>query len=327
MAAKKLKSTKKPTKKITKNKMPTDTPKNRKLKSPEYKSFKISKKIKHPGAKLTGAIKLFVGSIRLIFSHKKIFIGIVTVYLVLTLIFVKGLGISSDLTELKSTLQEVFSGGAGNLYAGAALFSYLVGSSGSASSDIAGAYQTILLIIVSLAIIWALRQVHADKKIRIRDAFYKGMYPLIPFMLVLLVIGLQLLPLLIANTVYGIVITNGLAITFLEKTIWLMLYGLFALLSLYLITSSVFALYIVTLPDVSPMQALRSARQLVRYRRWTIMRKFIFLPVAVLFIGAVIIIPLIIYATPLAEWTFFALTMLALAVIHSYVYNLYRELL
>ena len=75
------------------------------------------------------------------------------------------------------------------------------------------------------------------------------------------------------------------------------------------------------------MEALRSARQLVRYRRWTIMRKFIFLPVAVLFIGAVLIIPLIIYATPLAEWTFFALTMLALAVIHSYVYNLYRELL
>lgn len=325
MATNKVKPAK--TRKKNTPKVPVTLTKTRKLKAPIYKSFKISKKIKHPGAKLTGAIKLFVGSIRLIFSHKKLFFGIVTAYLVLTLVFVKGLGISSDLSELKSSLQEVLSGGAGDLYTGAALFSYLVGSSGSASSDVAGAYQTILLIVVSLATIWALRQVHADKKVRIRDAFYKGMYPLVPFILVLLVIGLQLLPLLIANTVYGIVVSNGLAITFLEKAVWLMLYGLFALLSLYMVASSVFALYIVTLPDVTPMQALRSARQLVRYRRWTVMRKFIFLPVAVLFVGAVIMIPLIIYATPLAEWIFFALTMLALAVIHSYIYGLYRELL
>jgi len=302
-------------------------PKIRKVKTPTYKSFKISKQIKHPGKKLPGAFKLFKGSLRVVFSQKKLFFGIVTVYLLLTLVFVKGFGISSNLSELKSSLQGVFSGGSGSLLTGAALFSYLIGHSGNASSDVASAYQTILLIVVSLAIIWSLRQVYADKKIRIRDAFYKGMYPLVPFILVLLVIGLQLLPLLIANTLYGIVITNGLAVSFVEKAVWLLLYGLFALLSFYMVSSSVFALYIVTLPDLTPMKALRSARHLVRYRRWTVMRKFIFLPIVVLLIGAVIIIPLIVYATPLAEWAFFALTMLALAIIHSYVYNLYRELL
>jgi hypothetical protein len=94
-----------------------------------------------------------------------------------------------------------------------------------------------------------------------------------------------------------------------------------------MVSSSIFALYIVTLPDVTPMQALRSARELVRYRRWSIARKVLFLPVSLLVIAAVIMVPVILLVTPASEWVFFILSMLSIAVIHSYMYSLYRELL
>ena len=70
-----------------------------------------------------------------------------------------------------------------------------------------------------------------------------------------------------------------------------------ALLSLYMICSSLFALYIVTLPNVTPMKALRSARQLVLHRRFLVLRKILFMPLALLVLGAIIMIPLIIFLT------------------------------
>jgi hypothetical protein len=94
-----------------------------------------------------------------------------------------------------------------------------------------------------------------------------------------------------------------------------------------MISSSLFALYIVTLPDMTPMKALRSARELVRHRRWTVLRKILCLPLILLVAGAVIMLPIIIVLTPLAQWVFFLLTMLALVAAHAYMYTLYRELL
>lgn len=251
-----------------------------------------------------------------------------TVYLLLTIVLVKGLGISSNnVPELKATLQDAFQGSGGQLTTGFTLFGLLLGTSGSVSSDVAGAYQSILLIIVSLVLIWALRQTMANATVGVKESFYKGLYPLIPFLLVLLVIGLQFIPLLIGNFLYSTVFGYGLAVTSPEKVVWLIIFALLALLTLYMVSSSIFAAYIVTLPDVTPIQALRSARELVRHRRWSIARKILFLPLILVIGAAVIMIPVIMFITPLSEWVFFLLSMAALAIIHSYMYHLYRELL
>ena len=94
-----------------------------------------------------------------------------------------------------------------------------------------------------------------------------------------------------------------------------------------MITASVFALYIVTLPDMSPFRALRSAKELVRGRRLMIWRKLILLPF-VLFLGTtVVVLPFLLFLTPLTVWIFFILSTAWFAVIHSYLYTLYRELL
>jgi hypothetical protein len=310
-----------------KTKKNLSVPKVRTLKLPKYSSF--SKRIKHPGPKLPGSFKILKGSLIVLKQNWKLFLGITVVYTALTLLLVRGFSGGVNVGQLKSSLTSSLQGNANQLSVGVTLFGTLIGSSNSGTTDVAGLYQTTLIILVSLASIWALRQVHAKSKtkVSIKNSFYKSTYSLTPFILVLLIVGLQLIPMLIGASIYATVMNNGLAVTVSEQFLWGALFFITALVSLYLITSSIFALYIVTLPDMTPMKALRSARQLVKHRRWTVLRKVLFLPFALLVIFSVIIVPLIIVLPAIAGWVYFILSMAVIVVIHSYMYSLYRELL
>jgi hypothetical protein len=312
--------------KTVKKRSPVEQP-ARKLKIADYRTFRLSKRIKRPKAQLPKARHLLQASLKHLWEYRRPFGGIVLAYLVLTVLLVKGLSTSSDIPEVKRLLEEALTGVGGRLATGVTIFGYLLGGSSGVTSEVASTYQSILLVLVSLALIWALRQTHAGTKIGVREAFYRGMYPLVPFLGVLLVIGLQSIPLAISSWLFNVTIASGLAVTAPEQVLWSVLCFLLALLSIYLVSSSVFALYVSTLPDMTPMKALRSTRELVRYRRWEILRKVLFLPLVLLIIGAIILIPIILFLTPLAEGVFFALSMAALAVGHSYMYSLYRELL
>jgi len=301
----------------------------RKLKPPTYKPFHLHKKIKSDLPTIAGAFRLFWRSLAVLKRHWQLFLNILLFYAILNLLLVHGLASNGELGSLKTTIDSVFKGSGGQLGGGLTLFVYLLGGSSSSNSANAnaGVYQTLLIVLASLSLIWSLRQVYTNQKVRARDGYYRGIYPLIPFILVLLVIGLQLLPLILGGFLYSTVISNGIAVYAVEKILWALLFFLLALLSLYMISSSVFALYVVTLPDMTPLKALKSARELVRNRRWAILRKLIFLPIALVVLAAVIMVPAIIFLTTVAEWLYFILTIIGLAVIHSYMYALYRELL
>lgn len=299
----------------------------RRLKKPQYRSFRLSKKVRYQKRALPGAFKLFRGSLRHLGRHRRLYGGLVVVYLVLTLVIVKGFAVSSGVGEVKEVLQEVFTGKSGSLLTGLTLYGFLLASTGATPSEVAGLYQSILALLVTLAVIWSLRQTHAGTRTTVRQTFYKGMYPLIPFLLTLGVVVLQLIPLAIGGWLYQVVIVGQIAVTAAEQVIWGLFIAMLAILSFYMLTSSLFALYIVTLPDMTPLRALRSARELVRNRRWQVMRKILALPLLVVLLTGVLMVPLIIVAAGLAEWVFLGLSMATLVVIHSYLYALYRELL
>lgn len=298
----------------------------RKLKQPKYASFRLTRK-RIKGAKLPGAFGLFKNSFKILGSNWKLFLFIVVVYAVLNTLLVQGFTAINGATDTKSALDQVFTDDWGQLASGLTLFAYLLGVSGTAADATAGLYQLILALTVSLALIWALRQLHAGKKIRMRDAFYNGMSPFVPFILVLLVIGLQLIPMVIGVALYATIVGAGIAATSLEQVLWALLAFVLSIVSLYMIMSSLFALYIVTLPDMTPMRALRSARQLVASRRWTVMRRVLFLPLALVVLTALIVVPLIFVSAALGAWVFFALSMLFLPITHSYMYTLYRSMI
>jgi hypothetical protein len=94
-----------------------------------------------------------------------------------------------------------------------------------------------------------------------------------------------------------------------------------------MICASVFAAYIVTLPDMMPRQALRSARDLVRYRRLLVIRRLLFMPVFIFLVLGIVMTPLILWLSFIVPAVFLCLTALAVLFAHTYLYSLYRGLL
>jgi hypothetical protein len=263
----------------------------------------------------------------LLWENRTLFIGLIGIYGLLNIMLVKGIAGGTDVSTLKAELNQVFTGNLGSVVSGLGVFALLLGGSGNSSNETAGAYQFFLTLIVSLAVIYILRHLTGKKNVGIKEAFYRGMYPLVPAVLLLLVVAVQLLPMVIGSGLYNLVISNGIAIHLFEKLIWLSVFVGLSAVSLYFITSSLFALYIVTLPEMTPIKALQSAKQLVAGRRLAVLRKLLWLPLLLLVVSAAIMLPIIILIAPLAEWIFFILTMVGLVVIHTYMYTLYRELL
>lgn len=302
-------------------------PKAAKVKVKTIAKSRASKSVAKPQpTKLPSVWQITKSAALTLWEHRRLFIIITVIYGLLGLILVQGLATGTDVGNLKGQLDKIFTGHLGALVSGFSIFTILLTSSGNSSSQ-SSAYQLFITLITSLAIIWALRKVMSGDKMRVRDAYYRGMYPLIPFMLVLLVIGLQLIPLIVGSTLYNIVSSNGIAVHVIEKIMWIIIFGLLVLSSLYMLSSSLFALYIVTLPDMTPIKALRSAKKLVRNRRWIVLRKILCLPAILLVVAGLIMIPIIIFAAPLSQFIFFILSTLTLIMAHAYMYTLYRNLL
>lgn len=261
-------------------------------------------------------------------ESKRAVLGVTAVYGLGVVLLVRGFSASQDFETLRMLLDSLLTGTAGKLKSVALQLTFLFGGGGNDNTlPNASLYQTILLVVCSLALIWIFRQKQAKAAVSTKKAFYQGMYPLIPFILVTFIIGLQLLPVGIGSFLYSTLISNGIAVHAWEKLAVLFVFLLSGWWSLRMITSSIFALYIVTLPDMAPFRALRSAKELVRGRRLMIWRKLILLPF-VLFLGTtVVVLPFLLFLTPLTVWIFFILSTAWFAVIHSYLYTLYRELL
>ena len=317
------KNTASPKKKATQARPATAT--TRRLKPAPAKRFGF-RKVRHP-VKLPNFWQITLRAAITLWQNKVLFLGIVLIYGLLNLVLIQGLTTSTGIGSIKSDLQHFESGHLGLFASGINVFAALVGSISNTASPTSGPYQLLLAVTTSLAVIWALRQVLTGAQVRIRDTYYRGMAPIIPFILVLLAICIQMLPFVVGAFLYNTVVTSSIALGFFEKAIFFLVFIALTLWSFYMVSSSIFALYIVTLPDMTPMKALRSARELVRHRRWTVLRKVICLPIVLLLIAAIIMLPIILILTPLAQWVFFLLSMSAIVAVHSYMYTLYRELL
>lgn len=277
---------------------------------------------------IPSAWKVLSSSLKQLALNYKLFGYILIIYGLLYILLVKGISGNFQLGNLRQSLNDALGGQLSTLGTGVALYGLLLGSVGSGPDATSGTYQTFLLILVSLALIWALRQTYGGKKVeRVKDSYYKSMHSLVPTVLVSLTLVLQMVPALLVVSLYSIVQANGVVVGLLEEVIIyaVSLLGIFT--SLYWASSTIFAFYIVTLPNTGPMAALRSAKQLVRYRRPLVVRKVIFLPLLMLLFSAVILVPLIIFLAPVAEVLFMLFTIVAVAVIHAYYYNLYRTML
>lgn len=291
----------------------------------QHRSFRLTKRKLVQPKPLPSIRALLVQTWQVVWGNKLVFLGIGLVYAVLSFVFIQGFGSAFSLQDLEGELRSAVNND--EVLGTVALFGYVLGSSGTGVGGGAATYQLFLVVFTSLAVIWAARQVLAGERPTIKLAFYRGMYPLIPFILVAFVISLQFLPLLIGNMIFAAVTQNDLALTSLEVIVWLLLFVLLAMASLYMIISSIFSLYIVTLPDMTPLKALRSARELVLHRRVRIGLRVLALPIVLLVIIALLFIPLLLVTTMFVQPLFLLVSSVCLVIFHVYMYLLYRSLL
>lgn len=281
------------------------------------KQQKTSSKKKAAKFIVPGSFMVLSQSLVLIRSNWRVLGGILLVYALVNIIFTGGL----------SVIMDTFAAVKDNLLDGRSFSNALSGLNSLLSNSQSGSQlQGILLVLESLVVIWALRQLLANKKFSIKEAYYKSMFPLIPFLLIFIVIILQLLPVTLGSGALALIsetIASSAAVALIVAIVLLPLLGW----SLYMLSSSIFALYIVTLPDMHPRQALRSAKKLVQYRRLKVIRRLLFLPL-VIFIGlAAVMVPLILYANVLVVPVFYILSVFLILFVHAYLYNLYMGLL
>jgi hypothetical protein len=260
-------------------------------------------------------------------SDYRYFIAMTVMYAVLTVIFVRGLGSVLDVREAKDAIAEFTNGSWGNVAITASLFGLLLGTAGSIGTASGSVYQSLLLILVALATVWGLRQMRAGYQVTVRQSFYQGLYPFAVFVCVLAVVGLQLIPLGVGAWLYGALIGGGVLVGALERLGAVLMFAILAASSVYMISSSMFALLISTLPGMTPMAALKNARQLVGGRRIHIAARLLALVIVTPVLSALLVLPFIVILPMVAEWVFFAITMFGTILVVVYMYVLYRELL
>jgi hypothetical protein len=275
-------------------------------------------------SELPNSRQLLRMSFGLLRRHWKLFVGILLVYAVLNILFVQSV-LNMNVTSVKSSLDQLFQGKSAKLSAAATLFTYMLGTGGSPSSD-GGAYQFVLLLVLSLATIYALREVHEGHRLRIRDAFYGGMYPLVPFVLVLATIAVELIPMTIGATLYSAVMTNGIAVHNVEIIFWTLFFAGTCFASLHLVVPTIMSLYISMQPDMTPMRALRTGRRVTRKRRIRVLMRLLFLPIVLFVAAGIILVPAILAVPALASTLSFVLLLIGIAIAHSYLLALCRSL-
>lgn len=210
------------------------------------------------------------------------------------------------------------------------VFAALFGQASTGGGSSSSAWHFIIATVMSLVIIWVLREIYASKSSRepdFKDAFYESTRPFFPFVLILILIGLELIPMIVGFSLYSFVVSNAIVANLGEQVMFFVVMILLAAVSVYWLTRSVVSLYIVTLPGVEPLDAFDEALRIVDGRRWSVARKLVFLPIAMFVIAAIIIVPCIMLYGPLAQWVFFLLTILSIFVAHTYLYLMYRSLL
>lgn len=295
-------------------------------KKKRYRSFRLQKKIKPEPRNIPTVVQL-VSSTMKFFWHQKKIIG--TILIIHTLIYVILLR-SPLVADMDDVIESVNTGleaetAQNSINSTLATFGTVLSISGESQPN--PTIVAVTTLVMSLVYIWAIRELHAQKTIKARDAYYQGLAPLISSAMLLLVASLQLLPFAVAAFIYGMARTTGLfASGFEDLAIFSATAGI-GILSFYWATSTVVAFYVVTLPGMYPRQALRTAKKLVQFQRLKVFKRILSLPILIGVVYALFLLIAIRFAPAHSFLVIEVLQILVLPFIHVYLYKLYRSLI
>lgn len=235
---------------------------------------------------------------RTLWKQRRIFLPLMFIYVVLYAILV-GIGSQDTYTQLTDFFTanggELVGGGWGAItQSGLTLATLALSGLNAELSESQQIFGVLLGVIAWLTTVWLLRNILAGHKVKMRDGLYSAGAPLISSVIIVLVIALQLLPVALAAVGYSAATSSGLlAGGGVESMVFWAAALLLGVLSMYWITSSLFALVIVTLPGMYPYRALKAAGDIVLGRRVKLLLRWLWMLLSVVFIWVIGMIPII----------------------------------
>lgn len=294
---------------------------NRKKK--KYHSFKLEKKIKPEPRNIPTAWQLTRQSMSFYKKHFWVFAWLSCIQVGLYGLLVYG-PTDFDLKSVQESIQALFGGDASSAAGTLALFGSVIGA--QTQREGAAFFNFLVYLIMSLAIVWIIRRLHASQPFNLRDAFYSGMGPAIPVVLILLVMSLQSLPFTITSYIYVVGRTNNIFISGLEDLLFFLIALSAGLFSLYLMTPAILSLYAATLPNMYPLKTIRLTKKIVAFRRFLVFRRIVALPFLVAVCFALLLLLLLRFYPQGGIWFVQLFPIFILPLIHMYLFKLYRSL-
>lgn len=312
------------------------------LKRRPHRSFRLTRRRDYARSLALPGYWQFTAYVgRVLRTHIKLFGLLVLIYAALTaaLVGVTSEEAYSELTGIiRASGEETATGNWGAVEQSSVVFLSAISGGLSAEADASKqAYAGLIGLLTWLTTVWLLRAILAGQRPRLRDGLYNAGAPIVPTFLISLVLIVQLLPLALVGLGYGAATASGLLEGGVEAMLFWLASALLVALSLYWATSTLLALVVVTLPGMYPMQALRTAGDLVVGRRVRILLRLLWAGVLVLALWALIMLPLIMVdawlkaAVPVLAWlpivpvSLLILSSATVIVVAAYVYLLYRK--
>lgn len=282
---------------------------------------------------------------KILWDNRKLFLYVIIIYAVLTVTLISFASEDTYMQlrdSLNSTASNAFTGVWGELSkAGLILAAGATGALNSAQIGSQGQSQIFPILIgllTWLTTVWLLRAILAGRRPKMRDGLYNAGAPILPTFLVSAVIIVQLIPMALVFFAYNAAVVSGLLDGGAEAMMFWLVAGLLVVLSLYWITSTLIALVVVTLPGMYPMQALRTAGDLVVGRRVRILLRLLWLVFTVVLTWAIVVIPIILFDgwiksawdaiwwLPLVPIVLLLMGAFTVIWVAGYVYLLYRKI-
>lgn len=293
--------------------------------------------------KLPGMISFTNHVFRTFWSYKKHLLGLALVAAVVSLILI---GIGSQETYqtlvdvLKETGGEAFEGGWGEIEKAVLLLASVatIGVDGGLGEG-QQAYVVLVSLFVWMTTVWLLRNLLANREVKLRDALYSASAPMLATFVLALVLVVQLLPAGLAALGYSAASVSGLLSGGgVEAMLFWVAAGALLLISLFWIMSTLFAMVIATLPGTYPFKALAIAGDMVLGRRTKILLRILWMLLCVTLVWVAVLVPIILFDgwlksvweglawLPLVPLFVLVMTSVTMVWVSTYIYLLYRKI-
>ena len=236
---------------------------------------------------------------KMFFKFWKIFLPLLLIFVGLY-IFLIGAMSENTLADIKANVEQtnkdVADGKIGTVgKAGLTLLGIISTGGLTTMNDAQIVIAVLLFTIIWLVTIYLARHLLAGhQEIKMRDGFYSALSPLVSTLVVGLIIFLEAVPIMLTIIVFQVALTTEFLSTPFYALLFFMFAALMITLSLYLLSSSFFAIIVVSAPGLYPLTAVRMAKNLIMGRRLRFLIRVFYLVIIVALLYLLLLMPAII---------------------------------